>query len=138
MMKGDNLMITAAVVAIVAGAGLSAIIFALSPVAEAGRGKIVGMIDIGPFCPVEPITGCPAPPGTYNSREVILRQTLGPDIHIPIDNAGGFSATVNAGTYSLTLSNCTFKGCVSALPKTAVVHPNETVKVQVTIDTGIR
>jgi hypothetical protein len=137
-MPRGSLAVRVALVAIVAVAGLLAILFVLSPATSAGRGVIVGTVDIGPFCPVQPITGCPPPAGLYSSMEVILKQTLGPDIHVPIDDVGNFSVVVNPGTYSLTLSNCTFSGCTSALPETVVVHPNETVRVQVTIDTGIR
>jgi hypothetical protein len=45
---------------------------------------------------------------------------------------------VRPGTYSLTMSNCTFLGCSRVLPMTITVKQGETTTLQIKIDTGIR
>ncbi|HEX9913833.1 MAG TPA: hypothetical protein VGB32_02855 [Candidatus Bathyarchaeia archaeon] len=101
-------------------------------------GVIEGKVTIGPFSPVEPSSGPTVPPGTYSSRSILLKPWLGKTIYIPLDEDGFFHAEVYAGSYQVTLSNCTFLGCSSALPRTVEVKPGETTVLHVDIDTGIR
>jgi len=101
-------------------------------------GVIEGKVTIGPFSPVEPPTGPTVPPGTYSSRSLILKPWLGKTVYVPLDEDGFFHAEVNAGSYQVTLSNCTFLGCSSSLPRTVEVKPGETTVLNIDIDTGIR
>ena len=55
-----------------------------------------------------------------------------------LPSTGGFSAELNPGVYSITLTNCTFAICSAALPKSVTIVSGKTVTVQISIDTGIR
>ena len=103
-----------------------------------GIGTIQGTIVIGPWTPVEPIGGSHPPPEVYTSRHIILESTLLPRVEIPMNGTGYFTAQVKPGTYSLTMSNCTFLGCSRVLPMTVTVQQGETTTFQIKIDTGIR
>ena len=101
-------------------------------------GVIEGKVNIGPFCPVEPPSGCPPPPGTYTSRKIFLKSSFGNSIFISLNETGYFQARVKAGTYEVDLTNCTFLGCENALPMTIAIKPNQVTKIEIEIDTGIR
>ena len=101
-------------------------------------GVIEGKVNIGPFCPVEPPSGCPPPPGTYTSRKIILQPSFGNRILIPLNETGYFQARVKTGTYEVNLTNCTFLGCGNALPMTIVINSDQVTKIVIEIDTGIR
>ncbi len=103
-----------------------------------GIGTIQGTVTIGPWTPVEPIGGSHPPPEVYTSRHIILEGTFQPRIEIPMNGTGYFTAHVRPGTYSLTMSNCTFLGCSRVLPMTVTVKQGETTTLQIKIDTGIR
>jgi hypothetical protein len=101
-------------------------------------GLIAGKVTIGPFCPVVPQSGCPPPPGTYTTRQVVLTSELGDQQRIPLNETGYFNARVKVGTYELSLTNCTYLGCEFTLPMMVEITPNQTTKVSIEIDTGIR
>ena len=101
-------------------------------------GVIEGKVNIGPFCPVEPPSGCPPPPGTYTSRKIILQTSLGDEISISLNETGYFQARVKTGTIEVNLTNCTFLGCQSALPMIIVIKPDQVTEIVIEIDTGIR
>ncbi len=101
-------------------------------------GMIEGKVTIGPFCPVEPPSGCPPPPGTYTSRQIVLTPDFGKKIFIPLNETGHFTARVKSGTYELNLTNCTFLGCEYSQPITVDIKPNQLTRVSIEIDTGIR
>ena len=103
-----------------------------------GTGTVEGVVVIGPWTPVEPVGGSHPPPEVYTSRRVILQGSFLPRVEIPMNGTGYFRAEVRAGSYSITISNCTFIGCSLALHETVVVKPGETTTVRLDIDTGIR
>ncbi len=102
------------------------------------EGTIEGTVTIGPWTPVEPPGGSRPPPEVFTSRRIILEGSLFSRIEVPINGSGFFRAHVKAGAYRLTMTNCTFMGCVRALPVTVTVRPGETTSVNIDIDTGIR
>lgn len=103
---------------------------------QAERGTISGKVTIGPLCPVEP---CRNPdPDIYASRQLILQPPFGNQIRIQLNADGSFRATVNAGTYTVDLTDCTFLGCKRSLPIIATVSPNGLTTIDIDIDTGIR
>ncbi len=134
-MQTRPIAMLAVTIIIIAGIGGVAL---LSGLGQGQRGTLSGQVDIGPFCPVQPISGCPVPTGVYSSREVVIQPVVGGSITVRLNDTGGFSATLAPGTYSLTLTNCTFVGCSSALPKEVTILPGKTTFVQISIDTGIR
>lgn len=101
-------------------------------------GVVEGQVNIGPFCPVEPPSGCPAPPGTYNSRKIIFRPNFGKKIFVSLNETGYFQARVKVGTYEVNITDCTFMGCENSLPMTITIKHNQVTKMVIEIDTGIR
>ena len=101
-------------------------------------GTIEGKVSIGPWTPVEPVGGSHPPPEVYTSRHIILENPLLPRTEIPINGTGYFKAEVRSGTYTLTMTDCSFIGCSRVLPMTATVNPGQTTALQINIDTGIR
>lgn len=56
--------------------------------------------------------------------------------------SGRFQVTLASGTYKVDLSSCMSAsarafGCAT-LPKTAVISPNSTTSIEISVDTGIR
>jgi len=103
---------------------------------QAEKGTISGKVTIGPLCPVEP---CRNPdPYIYTSRQLILQPTFGYPTYVKLNSNGSFHATVNAGTYTVILTDCTFLGCERSLPITVIVNPNRLTTIDINIDTGIR
>ena len=123
------------------GAGLSivgalAVIALMQGTQSPEQGTISGKVTIGPLCPVEP---CPDPsPDIYASRQLVLQPRSGSPTYVQLNSDGSFQATVNAATYAVNLTNCTFLGCKYSLPKTITVKPNENTAIDINIDTGIR
>jgi len=130
MRSGLVIILAVASLGIIAAAALTVEI--LRP----GEGIIEGKVSIGPWTPVEPPGGSHPPPAVYTSRRIVLEgpQTL----EIPMNGTGYFHATVEAGTYQLTMTNCTFLGCPRVLPMTVRVDPGKTTTLKIDIDTGIR
>ncbi len=97
---------------------------------------IYGRVRIGPLCPVEP---CPNPPtDVYSSRALMLQSEKGNAIQVKLGPDGSFKAAVDPGTYTVTLTDCSFLGCRNALPKKVTVAPGQALQVDIDIDTGIR
>jgi hypothetical protein len=101
-------------------------------------GIVTGRVTIGPFCPVEPATGCPARPHTYSSRELVLKSSGGNRVFVPLSDGGTFSASVKSGIYTVTLTNCNFLGCSHDMPKNIALNAGNSTTVDIFIDTGIR
>ncbi|MCX6648920.1 MAG: hypothetical protein NTV61_05970 [Candidatus Bathyarchaeota archaeon] len=113
-------------------------VFTLVYAPSLGTGTVEGRVSIKPWTPVEPVGGSHPPPEVYTSRRIILEGTLLPRVEMPMNGTGYFTTEVRAGTYSLTMSNCTFLGCSRVLPMTVTVKPGQTTTLQIDIDTGIR
>lgn len=106
------------------------------PTPRQGQGTVYGRVRIGPLCPVEP---CPSPqPDVYSSRALVLKPEVGEPTYVKLNPDGSFKAPVNSGTYTVDLTNCTFLGCKSSLPKKVSIAPNQAVLLEIDIDTGIR
>ena len=140
--EGSNLVNKGRLIAFTSLGGALSIVGALAVIAlmqgtqSPEQGTISGKVTIGPLCPVEP---CPNPiPNIYTSRQLILQPGSGDPIYVQLNSDGSFQATVNAGTYTVNLTNCTFLGCKYSLPKTITVKPNENTVIDINIDTGIR
>lgn len=99
-------------------------------------GVLYGQVRIGPLCPVEP---CPAPtPDVYSSRALVLESETGERLEVPLTPDGWFKVQVKAGVYVVTLTDCNFLGCRTALPRKVQVAANEVTTLEIDIDTGIR
>jgi hypothetical protein len=112
--------------------------FALIYSPRIGMGTIEGTVSIGPWTPVQPVGGSHPPPEVYASRRIILKSTTLPGVEIPMNGTGYFKEEVRAGTYTLTMTDCTFLGCSRVFPMTVTVTQGQTTALQINIDTGIR
>lgn len=100
------------------------------------QGSISGKVSIGPLCPVEP---CPdTTPLPYASRQIMLTAASGIIFLVKLNSDGTFQSEIAAGTYTVDLSDCTFLGCKTALPKKVTIEPNKDTYLNIDIDTGIR
>jgi hypothetical protein len=100
-------------------------------------GILKGKVTIGPLCPVEP---CPATiSNPYTSRAIILQNQTG-EFFLPVilQEDGSFETEIGVGTYTLSLSECSFLGCSRSLPRTAKIEAGKDTEVEINIDTGIR
>ena len=100
------------------------------------NGEITGRVSIGPLCPIEPCPGSPANP--YISRSLVLKPSFGQSVYLKLADDGSFSASIPAGAYSASITDCQFLGCQYALPKSVKINRGETSELLIEIDTGIR
>ena len=121
-----------AILGIAACGGESATPITLPTKAE---GVLTGVVEIGPLCPVEP---CEPAINPYSPRTLLLNQPGELPIEVPLQQDGGFSALLPAGTYSVELSECEFLGCSAVLPLSTTIESGGTTSLTVHIDTGIR
>jgi hypothetical protein len=110
-------------------------------------GTLEANFSVGPTQPVCSANATVGPaPSSYSSIEAVVSQSpSGQATNLPIawtSSGCGVSGTVEAslapGSYSLSLSSCTFMGCASALPKSFVIVAGQSTTIDVSIDTGIR
>jgi hypothetical protein len=110
-------------------------------------GTLKASFSVGPTQPVCSANSTVGPaPSSYSSIEAVVSPSpSGQATKLPIawtSNGCAVSGSVQAslapGSYSLSLSSCTFMGCSSALPKSFVVVAGQYTSIDVSIDTGIR
>ena len=110
-------------------------------------GTLEARLSVGPIQPVCSANATVGPaPSSYSSIEAVVSPTpSGQPTSLPIawtSNGCEVSGTVQAslapGSYSLSLSSCTFMGCASSLPKSFMMVAGQSTSVDVSIDTGIR
>jgi hypothetical protein len=110
-------------------------------------GTLDATFSVGPTQPVCSANATVGPaPSTYSSIEAVVTPSpSGLASTLPIawttngcEVSGSLQASLAPGSYSLSLSSCTFMGCSSALPKSFVVVVGQSTSLDVSIDTGIR
>lgn len=90
---------------------------------------VVGMVTLGPFCPVEQVgTPCPIAPGAFADAEVSARQA-DVEIRTPISPSGDFTLELSAGTWQVT---------ANAGMSCATLTVSHSGPVSIDCDTGIR
>lgn len=112
---------------------------------ERKTGTIVGHVDIGPICPVEqmpPSKECEPGPQHYAAYRIVV-SAVNSDKALrlpPIDSSGNYRVEVPNGTYRVEVKPDRegAPGGVSGVPRTVVVAAGATVRVDISIDTGIR
>jgi hypothetical protein len=110
------------------------------PIVELRTGKLIGLVTIGPNCP-GPTTPdqCPTPPSAYASRKVQVYDAAHSKLldTVDIDNGGFYSILLSPNTYTIDLKpNGIDKS--ADVPKQVAIKANETTRVDIRIDTGIR
>jgi hypothetical protein len=110
-------------------------------------GTLEASFSVGPTQPVCSANSTVGPaPSSYSSIEAVISPSpsgQATDLPIAWTSSGcAVSGTVQAslvpGSYSLSLSSCTFVGCASALPKGFVIVAGQSTSIDVSVDTGIR
>jgi hypothetical protein len=110
------------------------------PLATVSIGKLVGLVTIGPNCPGPTTTNpCPTPPSAYAARKVEVYDAARTKLldTVDIDNGGFYSINLAPNTYTVDLKpNGIDKS--ADVPTQVIVKANETTRVDIGIDTGIR
>jgi hypothetical protein len=104
-------------------------------------GILEGHVTIGPLVPVVK-EGMPEPtPATevYAARQiVVLRERDGKEIaRFEIDPLGNYRGELPVGTYLVDINHIGIDSA-KGFPKTVEIHPHQTSRLDVEIDTGIR
>jgi hypothetical protein len=103
-----------------------------------GTGTLAGNVTIGPLCPVEP---CTIPHdqvlAVYAARPITIT-TLGGTLVglVTADPDTGYSISLRPNTYVVDIRHQGIGR--SNLPKTVTIHAGETVRLDISVDTGIR
>jgi len=109
--------------------------------AETGNttGTLTGKVSIGPLCPVEPCTiphdrlvaAYAARPITISTPDGIVVTT------VTADPESGYTVALKPGTYVIAIPKQGIGGSPE-LPATVIIRSGETVRLDISIDTGIR
>lgn len=102
-------------------------------------GTLTGNVSIGPLCPVEPCivphdrlaaayAACPITISTPGGT-IVTSVTASPET--------GYTVTLKPGTYVVDIPHQGIGGSFE-LPKTVILRSGETVRLDISIDTGIR
>ena len=106
---------------------------------------LIGAVTIGPITPVQKPGECPpVPPEVFAARKLIIYDESGKhmvrDVYFTqIDGGatGYFAATIGAGTYTIDINHLGMDRAAN-FPMKLTVSKDETVTIDVDIDTGIR
>jgi hypothetical protein len=106
---------------------------------ENTTGTLTGKVSIGPLCPVEP---CTVPHerlvAAYAARPITISTPDGIVITtVTADPESGYTVALKPGTYVVTIQKQGIGGS-SDLPATVTIRSGETVRLDISIDTGIR
>ncbi len=109
-----------------------------SPGQVTSNGTLTGNVSIGPLCPVEP---CSIPHdqvlAAYRARPITITTREGNFVgSVVADPETGYSISLRPGTYVVDSRHQGVGG--SNLPKTVIIQAGETVRLDISIDTGIR
>jgi hypothetical protein len=112
----------------------------------AQTGLLQGGVTIGPIWPVETPgqNQQPVPPEVFTSRKIMVYDESGTDLireviinQIDQSAEGYYAVLLNPGTYTVDINN-TGIGGGSNVPKQITISADETVTLNIDIDTGIR
>jgi hypothetical protein len=104
-----------------------------------------GAVTIGPIIPVQRVGECPtAAPGVFSSRHLVIYDESGKKLVREVyftqigDGATGYyTAQIAPGTYTIDINHNGIDRA-DGLPKKISVSADETITIDVKIDTGIR
>lgn len=106
----------------------------------AGTGTLAGSVSIGPLVPVEQegVT-YEIPCEVYEARKVLVYKSNGSTLveTVDIDCEGNYSIELRPGSYVVDIDR-TGIDFSKDLPRTVEITEGETVKLDISIDTGIR
>jgi hypothetical protein len=109
--------------------------------AETGKstGTLTGKVSIGPLCPVEP---CTVPHdrlvAAYAARPITISTPDGTVVTtVTADPESGYTVALKPGMYVVAIPKQGIGGS-PGLPATVTIRSGETVRLDITVDTGIR
>jgi hypothetical protein len=104
-----------------------------------GTGTLAGTVTIGPLCPVEPCTVTPDRlAAAYTARTIVVSIPGGAVIAEAVpDPYTGYSFILKPGTYVVDIRHQGIDRS-QELPKTVTIREGETIRLDISIDTGIR
>jgi hypothetical protein len=107
--------------------------------ANTGTGTLTGNVSIGPLCPVEPCTVTnDRLVAAYAARPITISTPAGTAVATVIaDPKSGYVVSLKPGTYVIDIRHQGIGGSPE-LPSTVTIHSGETVRLDISIDTGIR
>jgi hypothetical protein len=104
------------------------------------NGLLIGKVDVGPLTPVERL-GVPTPippPEVFTSRGIIIYKRNGTMVKtLYFKPDGTYSVPLPIGTYRIELIPTGFEHA-SELPAIVLIQENQTMILNLTIDTGLR
>lgn len=106
----------------------------------AEMGTLEGMVTIGPIWPVErPGEERTIPPSVYEARKVMVYDKNGSKLvkQVDLEYGGHYSVKLKPGTYIVDINRIGIDSS-SDVPREIEIRPEETVKLDIDIDTGIR
>jgi len=111
----------------------------LPPGTGDGNGTLTGKVSIGPLCPVEP---CTVPHdrlvAAYAARPITISTPEGTVVTtVTADPESGYTVALKPGTYVVAIPKQGIGGS-RELPATVTIRSGETVRLDISIDTGIR
>ena len=110
-----------------------------APGSGGGTGTLAGNVTIGPLCPVEPCTVTPDRlTAAYAARTIVVSMPGGVVVAQAVpDPYTGFSFVLKPGTYIVDIKHQGIDRSPE-LPKTVTIRAGETIRLDISIDTGIR
>jgi hypothetical protein len=106
---------------------------------ETGTGTLTGTVSIGPLCPVEPCTlSRDQLDAAYAARPITISTSRGSVVTtVTASPDTGYSVALEPGTYIVDIPHQGIGGSPD-LPATVSIRSGETVRLDISIDTGIR
>jgi hypothetical protein len=107
--------------------------------ADTGTVTLTGNVSIGPLCPVEPCTvSHDRLVAAYAARPITISTPGGAVVASAIaDPETGYTVILKPGTYVVDIPHQGIGGS-RELPKTVTLRSGDTVRLDISIDTGIR
>jgi hypothetical protein len=104
-----------------------------------GTGTLAGNVSIGPLCPVEPCTvSHDRLVAAYAARPITISTPSGSVVTtVTADPETGYTVDLKPGTYVVDIPHQGIGGS-GELPATVIIRSGGTVRLDISIDTGIR
>jgi len=135
----DRSLLIVILIAIAVAVAIVMSITTTAPGSGGGTGTLAGTVTIGPLCPVEPCTVTPDQlAAAYAARTIVVSIPGGAVIAEAVpDPYTGYSFILKPRTYVVDIRHQGIDRS-QELPKTVTVHTGETIRLDISIDTGIR
>jgi hypothetical protein len=142
MPKPDSILSTLVILLIIAMIAVAVILLTsdkVSPAPGSENGTLTGTVSIGPLCPMEPCNiSDDRIASAYAARTIIISDPKGSVVAFAVpDPRTGYTVALKPGTYIVDIPRQGIGGS-NQLPKTVIIRAGETIRLDISIDTGIR